>query len=153
MAPSAPPEATAWAAPTFLTPPIDSTNAEAESVHLPQIALRSIATYLVQSEAPGSVLINLLAMCGVCSEWRNVARELNPGTCLGFDGLDNAFPSQSSIQRFRRLTPTAKEEVFLAAARLFFGECRLPAAVLLFSHTTLGVNIHNLKPGSAAQGA
>lgn len=120
----APPVA-AWSAPSFLAPrPLVEGAAEgAESAHLPPNVLRSIVTYLVQGEAPGSgsVLINMLAMCGVCSEWRAVARELNPGTCLGFDGLDNAFPSQPSIQRFRRLSAAAKEDVFLAAARLFVG--------------------------------
>lgn len=91
-------------------------------VHFPDAAVRSIATYLVQNEPPGHALIHLLAFCGVCRQWRNVAHEVNPGVCIGFDVLENTFCSLSSIQRFRRLSMVQKEEVFCAAAELLEGE-------------------------------
>ncbi|GIL55327.1 hypothetical protein Vafri_10881 [Volvox africanus] len=99
----------------------DTSTSGQQEVHLPDAAVRSIATYLVQNEPPGHALVHLLAFCGVCRQWRAVAREVNPGVCIGFDVLENTFCSQSSIQRFRRLSMVQKEEVFYAAARLLIG--------------------------------
>ncbi|PNH00829.1 hypothetical protein TSOC_013322 [Tetrabaena socialis] len=89
--------------------------------HLPDAAVRSIATYLLQGEPPGHALVHLLAFCGVCRQWRSVAHEVNPGICIGFDVLENTFCSMSSIQRFRRLNLMQKEVLFHAAAQLLSG--------------------------------
>lgn len=97
---------------------------------LPQNVLRSIANNMIQGEQPGNILLNMLSMAGVCTAWRCVAKELNPGVCLGFDGQDTAFSSQPvmpqapSAQRLRRLSASVKESIFLAAARLFTGRLR-----------------------------
>ncbi|EFJ39893.1 hypothetical protein VOLCADRAFT_100415 [Volvox carteri f. nagariensis] len=99
----------------------DTSTSGQQDAHLPDAAVRSIATYLVQNEPPGHALVHLLAFCGVCKQWRAVAREVNPGVCIGFDVLENTFCNQSSIQRFRRLNMVQKEEVFYAAAGLLVG--------------------------------
>ncbi|KXZ52391.1 hypothetical protein GPECTOR_9g435 [Gonium pectorale] len=101
--------------------PLATSNSGPHEVHLPDAAVRAIASYLVQNEPPGHALVHLLAFCGVCKQWRNVGHEVNPGVCIGFDVLENTFCSQSSIQRFRRLNPVAKEEVFASAAKLLVG--------------------------------
>jgi hypothetical protein len=66
-----------------------------------------------------------MAMCGTCRPWRNAVQELEPGTCLSFDGFDNVFSQQPMVQRFRKLSASSKEEVFVAAAKLFSGEFSL----------------------------
>ena len=101
--------------------PVPAHTLTAELVHLPDAVVKHVATYLVlNNEAPGNALLNLLAMCGVCKQWRDVAREVNAGTCLYFDGLDNNF-HHSSVQRFRKLSAVRKEEVFTQAACLLVG--------------------------------
>lgn len=92
-----------------------------EAVHLPDDVVKQISIYLIQNEPPGSVLLHLLSMCGVCKQWRLVAREINSGVCLGFDGLDNTFSGVVTVQRFRRLNAAQKEDTFVAAAKLFTG--------------------------------
>lgn len=124
----APIQGQAWVTPAFLSPTDDAHGIEQRfAPDLPQNVLRSIASNLTIGEQPGNVLLNMLSMAGVCTAWRRVARDLNSGVCLGFDGQDTAFSSQPmmpqapSAQRLRRLNATVKESVFLAAARLFTG--------------------------------
>lgn len=92
-------------------PPVDV------DVHLPDACVRSIAAFLLAGEPPGHALIHLLAFAGTCRQWRAVAREVSAGVCIGYDVLDNTFCSLPSIQKFRRLSPTQKEEV----RRVFVG--------------------------------
>lgn len=99
----------------------DTCSSGPQETHLPDVAVRSIAAYLLQNEPPGHALVHLLAFCGVCRQWRSVAREVNPGVCIGFDVLENTFCNRSTIQRFRRLNMAQKEEVFYAVAKLLTG--------------------------------
>eukprot|EP00798_Chlamydomonas_sp_ICE-L_P027194 gene27194-2441_t len=91
---------------------------EIEAPHLPEGVLRSIAQCL---SGESSSILSLLAMCGVCRHWRNVVQELSPNTTLSFDGFDNTFYSQTAVQKFKKQSPAAKEDVFWHAAKLFSG--------------------------------
>lgn len=116
-------DANTWQTPSFLEPAPQRSDgdAEPEAPCLPRAVLRTIMNYLVQGEAGGSVLLHLLSFCGVCCEWRAVGREVPAGIALGFESMENTYPTQASIQRFRRLSADKRESVFLAAAKLFTG--------------------------------
>jgi len=89
-----------------------------EAQHLPDGVVELIVKQLSTSEP--SSLLTLLALCGTCRQWRHVARSLSRDVHVTFCG-DFAFTPQPLLQRFRRLTPAAKEVVFASAARLFTG--------------------------------
>lgn len=91
---------------------------EEEGIYLPEGCLRSVAAYVANEPAS---LLSLLAMCGTCRQWRGVARDLDEGSLLAYDGFDNVFSDQPMVQRFRKLTSAAKEKVFASAAKLFSG--------------------------------
>lgn len=91
-------------------------------LHLPDGVVRILADHVVaQLAASSSSLFPLLSMCGTCRQWRSVVRELNSGSLLAYDGLDNVYSQPPNLTRFRKLPPAAKAEVFEAAASLFSG--------------------------------
>ena len=90
-----------------------------ESLHLPEGVVRHIASFLMNET---SSLLTLLAMCGVSRHWRSAGSELATDAKLSFDGYDQVFIAQPMVQRFRKLSPAAKEEVFASAAKLFRGK-------------------------------
>lgn len=92
-----------------------------EARHLPDGVVRNIAAYLVSADAQ-TAFLSLLSLCGTCAQWRAVCSELPSQTpSLAFDSYDNFYTSRPLVQRFRKLSPAAKAEVFEAAASLFSG--------------------------------
>lgn len=89
--------------------------------YLPSEVLRVVQGHLIAGEPLGIALLNLLSMASVCRQWRSIAAELATGSSIAFDCFDNAFPSQPSVQRFRKMTTVQKEVVFRGAAKLMTG--------------------------------
>lgn len=85
-----------------------SSHSEDESVYLPSCVVRTVAELVANEPA---ALLSLLAMCGTCKQWRGVASELNGNSSLAFDGFDNVFSTQTSVQKFRKLPSAEKEKV------------------------------------------
>jgi hypothetical protein len=91
--------------------------------HLPDAVVRSIASFLIQNESPGNTVLQLLAMAGVCKQWRALAREVPSDAPIAFDGLDNATATgRATMYKFRKCGSRVKQEVFQGAARLFTGQ-------------------------------
>ncbi|KAL6751575.1 hypothetical protein V8C86DRAFT_2775631 [Haematococcus lacustris] len=88
---------------------------------LPDQCIKLVQGQLIANEAPGVALLHLLSMASVCKQWRQLASELASGTAIAFDGFDNKFSCQLSVQKFRRLQPAQKEQVFHGAAKLLTG--------------------------------
>lgn len=100
-----------------------------EARHLPDGVVRNIAAYLVSADAQ-TAFLSLLSLCGTCAQWRAVCSELPSQTpSLAFDSYDNFYTSRPLVQRFRKLSPAAKAEVFEAAATLFSGRARACARI------------------------
>lgn len=95
---------------------------EDQGSFLPDHCVKLVQAQLISGELPGVALLNLLSMASVCKQWRSLAAELAPGSAISFDGFDNLFSGQTSVQKFRRLTSQQKEQVFYGAARLLTGE-------------------------------
>lgn len=85
---------------------------------------------MVDREAPGNRLLYLLGMCGVCRQWRALAREVPFGLPIAFDGLDNALSAQATLHRFRKQPKQLKQRVFLSASKLLTGASQAERAVL-----------------------
>ena len=98
---------------------------EPEARHLPDGVVRKISSYLVtgvpSTSKDGDALLSLLAMCGVSRHWRSAAQELEADVGLSYSGYESVFSSIPMVQRFKKLSPAAKEEVFASAAKLFSG--------------------------------
>lgn len=108
-----------------------------DETYLPSCVIRMVAE-LVASET-NAAMLSLLAMCGTCKQWRGVASELNGNASLAFDGFDNVFSTQTSVQKFRKLPSAEKEKVFAAAALLFTGWF-----CVAFNHGCTNLTMHRI---------
>lgn len=88
---------------------------------LPDHCIKLVQAQLIAGEAPGVALLHLLSMASVCKQWRTLASEISSSTAIAFDGFENMFSNQPSVQKFRRLSSQQKEQVFYGAARLLTG--------------------------------
>lgn len=86
---------------------------------LPDGCVRLVAESLAND--PNS-LLSLLAMCGTCRQWRQVAAELGGEGTLSFDSMESQWAGMPLAQRFRKASPAVKETVFASAAQLFSGK-------------------------------
>jgi hypothetical protein len=96
---------------------------------LPFDVLPKIARCVLQSASRQQSVIALLAMCGVCRQWRRAVCCLEKGTHLLFDGTESQMPSGSAStyeQKFRSLPQAERARILFAAAQLLKGE--IPAA-------------------------
>jgi hypothetical protein len=104
-----------------LPPPVPDPS-RPEAPDLPSDVLKVIARLAVEQARPGNRLLVLLAMAGVCRQWRELAREVPSDLPIAFDGsADNSLTGGTPF-RFRRCAPAKKEGTFLAGASLLTGE-------------------------------
>lgn len=96
-----------------------------EGLHLPDAVVRHIASYAAKGNTPSDVLVTLVSLCGVSRQWRSIARDVEPGLCLGYGASENSFSTLPVSQTFKKLTPTQKEVIFRGAARLLTGYTEL----------------------------
>ncbi|KAK9816947.1 hypothetical protein WJX72_007280 [[Myrmecia] bisecta] len=98
---------------------MDATPSEQQpQQHWPDVVIKNIATHL--SKGPErTALLHLVAMCGVSSHWRSVARHLDTDTTLRFDSLDSFAASLSPLEsKFRRAGSAANWPVLSRLQRL-----------------------------------
>jgi hypothetical protein len=89
---------------------------------LPSDVLKVIARQAVEPARPGNRLLLLLAMAGVCKQWRELARDVPADLPIAFDGsADNSLMGGTPF-RFRRCALSKKEGTFIAGASLLRGE-------------------------------
>lgn len=95
-------------------------------MHLPDAVVKEVAGHLLEGEDKKAALVSLMSACGVCRQWRDVARRLEPGT-LRFDSLKTCGRKElgraltESERRFRSSSVQAKEALFQSAAQLLQG--------------------------------
>lgn len=95
-------------------------------MHLPDAVIKNVADRLVQQPDSQAVLVSLMSMCGVCKQWRDVARHLEEGV-LHFDALRACGrnrvgrPLTPAELTFRKSSTAAKKAFFQSAARLLTG--------------------------------
>ena len=95
-------------------------------MHLPDAVVKNVADQLVQQPDSQAVLVSLMSMCGVCQQWRDVARHLEEGA-LHFDALQSCGrnrvgrPLTPAELKFRKSSTPAKKAFFQSAARLLTG--------------------------------
>jgi hypothetical protein len=93
-----------------------------EAPDLPCDVVKVIARLAVEHARPGNRLLVLLAMAGVCKQWRLVVRVVPSDLPIAFDGsADNSLTGGTPF-RFRRCAAAKKEGTFLAGAALLTGE-------------------------------
>jgi len=93
-----------------------------EAPDLPCDVVKVIARLAVEHARPGNRLLVLLAMAGVCKQWRQVVREVPGDLPIAFDGsADNSLTGGTPF-RFRRCAAAKKEGTFFAGAALLTGE-------------------------------
>lgn len=97
---------------------------------LPDAVIKEVAGHLLDGEDQRAALVSLMSACGVCRQWRDVARRLEPGT-LRFDSLKTCGRKElgraltDSERRFRGSSAQAKEALFQSAAQLLEGYTHL----------------------------
>lgn len=95
-------------------------------MHLPDAVVKEISSQLLQQPDKQAGLVSLMAMCGVCQHWRDVARHLDEGI-LYFDSLQSCGrnklgrPLTATEMKFRGANAHAKEVFFHSAAKLMTG--------------------------------
>ena len=89
---------------------------------LPSDVLKVIARLAVEQARPGNRLLVLLAMAGVCKQWRELVREVPADLPIAFDGSADNSLTGGTLFRFRRCAPAKKEGTFLAGAALLTGK-------------------------------
>ena len=93
---------------------------------LPDAVVKEITGHLFDGESEQSAVLSLMAACGVCRQWRDVARRLDSGI-LRFDSLKSrkGRALTDSEKRFKNSTAQAKEALFQSAAQLLQGYTHL----------------------------
>jgi len=86
--------------------------------------LKMIVRQALEPLRPGSRLLLLLAMAGVCKHWRELALEVPADLPIAFDGSAENSLMGGTPFRFRRCALAKKEGTFLAGASLLRGEER-----------------------------
>ncbi|CAL5219983.1 g1921 [Coccomyxa viridis] len=93
---------------------------------LPDAVVKEITGHLFDGESEQSAVLSLMSACGVCRQWRDVARRLDSGI-LRFDSLKNrkGRALTDSEKRFKNSSAQAKEALFQSAAQLLQGYTHL----------------------------
>ena len=92
--------------------------------HLPENVVRHIAHHALQSGGRQNSILALLAMCGVCTHWRQAASCVDKGTGLIFDGTKAQTSNSATTtyeQKFRTLPQGERARILHAAAQLLRG--------------------------------
>jgi hypothetical protein len=95
-------------------------------MHLPDAVVKEVSSQLLRQSDKQAALVSLMAMCGVCQHWRDVARHLDEGV-VHFDSLQTCSrnklgrPLTEAEVKFRGASAHAKELFFQSAAKLLTG--------------------------------
>ena len=98
--------------------------------YLPDNVVSCCVSHLLDGEDKKAALVSLMSACGVCQQWRDVARRLEPGV-LRFDSLKSCGRKElgraltEAERRFRGSSALAKEAMFQSAAQLLHGYTHL----------------------------
>ncbi len=111
-------------------------------MHLPDAVINNISLQLLQQPDSQAAVVSLMSMCGVCQQWRDVARHLDGGV-VHFDALQTCGrnklgrPLTPTELKFRGSSVPAKKAFFQSAARLLTGYTELVLAGEGISDVTL----------------